>query len=80
MHCRPALESAYCTKQQDHQVAARDLMAQTAKATLEGARQLQAIAAEKMQEANGAKYPKHRHRQEFPRGRALDQSRHRLAR
>jgi uncharacterized protein (DUF1501 family) len=52
-----ALESAYCTKQQDQQVAARDLMAQTAKATLEGARQLQAIAAEKYQAANGAKYP-----------------------
>lgn len=52
-----ALESAYCTKPQDPQVAARDLMAQTAKATLEGARQLQAIAAEKYQAANGAKYP-----------------------
>lgn len=52
-----ALEYAYCTKPQEHQTAARDLLAQTAKATLDGAKQLQAIAAEKYLPENGVKYP-----------------------
>jgi len=52
-----ALEHAYCTKPEQHQSAAQDLLAKTAKSTLEGARQLEAIAKEKYQPANGAKYP-----------------------
>ncbi|MFU8892177.1 MAG: DUF1501 domain-containing protein [Luteolibacter sp.] len=53
---RAALESAYCTKPDAAHDPLADLLAQTASATLEGTRQLEAIAKEEYQPANGAKY------------------------
>lgn len=54
---RAALEHAYCTKPDPHTLEARELAAQTAAATLEGTRQLEAVAKTEYQPANGAEYP-----------------------
>lgn len=54
---RAALEHAYCTKPDASTVVARRLAAQTAAATLEGTRQLEAVARAGYEPAHGAKYP-----------------------
>ena len=53
---RAALETAYCTKPDAAHQPLADLLAQTASATLEGTRQLEALAKEKYQPAHGANY------------------------
>jgi len=53
---RAALETAYCTTPDAAHHPLADLLAQTASATLEGTRQLEAVAKEKYEPANGAKY------------------------
>lgn len=53
---RAALETAYCTKPSAGRAAVADLLSQTAAATLEGTRQLEAIAKQEYKPANGAKY------------------------
>jgi uncharacterized protein (DUF1501 family) len=53
---RAALETAYCTKPDAAHQPLADLLAQTASATLEGTRQLEALAKEEYQPANGASY------------------------
>jgi uncharacterized protein (DUF1501 family) len=58
-----ALEHAYCSEPRQHLPAARDLLAQTAGATLEGLRVLNSVAAQKHE--SGAKYP------DTPLGRSL---------
>ena len=55
---RGALEHAYCTRPPGAAEAeARDLLARTAAATLEGTRQLEAVANTEYKPAHGAKYP-----------------------
>ena len=53
---RAALETAYCTKPKADNAAMQDLLSRTAAATLEGTRQLEAIAKQEYQPANGAEY------------------------
>jgi len=53
---RAALETAYCTKPGPDRAATADLLSRTAAATLEGTRELEAIANQEYQPANGAKY------------------------
>lgn len=53
---RAALETAYCTKPDAAHQPLADLLAQTASATLEGTRQLEAIAKEEYVPGNGANY------------------------
>lgn len=55
---RAALETAYCTKPAAGNTALADLLSQTAAATLEGTRQLEAIAKQEYKPANGANYGK----------------------
>lgn len=55
---RAALETAYCTKPAAGSTALADLLSQTAAATLEGTRQLEAIAKQEYKPANGASYGK----------------------
>jgi uncharacterized protein (DUF1501 family) len=55
---RAALATAYCTKPAAGRSALADLLSQTAAATLEGTRQLEAIAKQEYQPANGANYGK----------------------
>lgn len=56
---RAALETAYCSKPNAMHSGLADLLAQTASATLEGTRQLEAIAKEDYQPEHGATYPNH---------------------
>lgn len=51
-----ALQSAYCQQPDAETIAAHQLMAQTADATLEGAKQLREVAKQKYKPQNGAKY------------------------
>ena len=53
---RAALETAYCTKPDAAHHPLADLLAQTAGATLEGTRQLESLAKQEYQPANGASY------------------------
>ncbi|MEY3395008.1 MAG: hypothetical protein RL346_1244 [Verrucomicrobiota bacterium] len=53
---RAALETAYCTKPASKQTATDELLSKTAAATLEGTKQLEAIAKTEYKPANGAKY------------------------
>lgn len=53
---RAALETAYCTKPGSKRAATDELLSKTAAATLEGTRQLEAIAKTEYKPANGAKY------------------------
>jgi len=53
---RAALETAYCTKPDARRSSPNKLLTQTAAATLEGTRQLEAVAKTEYQPANGAKY------------------------
>jgi uncharacterized protein (DUF1501 family) len=53
---RAALETAYCTKPDAAHQPLAELLSQTASATLEGTRQLEALAKEKYEPANGANY------------------------
>jgi uncharacterized protein (DUF1501 family) len=53
---RAALETAYCTKPDSRHTASNKLLSKTAAATLEGTRQLEAIAKSEYKPANGAKY------------------------
>ncbi len=53
---RTALETAYCTQPDAAHHPLADLLAQTASATLEGTRQLEALAKEEYQPAHGATY------------------------
>lgn len=55
---RAALETAYCTKPDAGRGALTELLSQTAAATLEGTRQLEAIAKQGYKPANGANYGK----------------------
>ncbi len=56
---RAALETAYCTKPDPaHAATTAEMLAKTAAATLEGTRQLEAIAKGDYQPAHGATYPK----------------------
>ncbi|MFZ9936401.1 MAG: DUF1501 domain-containing protein, partial [Luteolibacter sp.] len=56
---RAALETAYCTKPDPaHAAATAEMLAKTAAATLEGTRQLEAIAKGDYQPAHGTAYPK----------------------
>lgn len=55
---RAALETAYCTKPGAARSALADLLSQSAAATLEGTRQLEAIAKQEYKPANGAEYGK----------------------
>jgi uncharacterized protein (DUF1501 family) len=54
---RAALETAYCTKPDARRASSNALLSQTAAATLEGTRQLEAIARAEYKPANGANYP-----------------------
>jgi uncharacterized protein (DUF1501 family) len=51
-----ALETAYCTRPEAKRDASNELLSKTAAATLEGTRQLEAIAKIEYKPANGAKY------------------------
>lgn len=51
-----ALRDAYCQTPGSNQEEARELMSKTAAATLEGAKQLEAVAKTKYEPKNGAKY------------------------
>ena len=53
---RTALETAYCTKPDAAHGPLADLLAQTASATLDGTRQLEALAKEEYEPAHGATY------------------------
>jgi len=53
---RAALETAYCTKPDASHNASNQLLSKTAAATLEGTKQLEAIAKTEYKPANGAKY------------------------
>ena len=53
---RAALETAYCTKPDAGHAAMGELFSRTAAATLEGTRQLEAIAKQEYQPAHGAEY------------------------
>jgi uncharacterized protein (DUF1501 family) len=53
---RAALETAYCTKPDTSHPALADLLSQTASATLEGTRQLEALAKQEYKPSNGAIY------------------------
>ncbi|MBJ7396940.1 MAG: DUF1501 domain-containing protein [Akkermansiaceae bacterium] len=53
---RAALETAYCTRPEAKRDASNELLSKTAAATLEGTRQLEAIAKIEYKPANGAKY------------------------
>jgi uncharacterized protein (DUF1501 family) len=55
---RAALATAYCTEPDAAHQPLADLLAQTASATLEGTRQLEAIAKENYEPAHGANYSK----------------------
>lgn len=55
---RSALETAYCSQPDPSRSALDSLLAQTASATLEGTRQLEALAKESYAPAHGANYPK----------------------
>ena len=55
---RAALDTAYCTKPNAKRAAMADLLSRTAAATLEGTRQLEAIAKQEYKPANGANYGK----------------------
>lgn len=55
---RAALETAYCTKPDAAHQPLADLLSQTASATLEGTRQLEALAKETYEPAPNAKYGK----------------------
>jgi uncharacterized protein (DUF1501 family) len=55
---RAALETAYCTEPVAGSSALADMLSQTAAATLEGTRQLEAIAKQEYKPANGANYGK----------------------
>jgi uncharacterized protein (DUF1501 family) len=55
---RAALDTAYCTKPDAAHESLADLLAQTASATLEGTRQLEAIAKQEYKPAHGASYGK----------------------
>jgi len=55
---RAALETAYCTTPDAAHQPLADLLSQTASATLEGTRQLEAIAKQLYQPAHGAQYAK----------------------
>lgn len=53
---RAALETAYCTKPDTKHAASNKLLSKTAAATLEGTRQLEAVAKSEYKPANGANY------------------------
>ncbi|MCU0777487.1 MAG: DUF1501 domain-containing protein [Akkermansiaceae bacterium] len=55
---RAALETAYCSKPAAGHGALAGLLSQTAAATLEGTRQLEAVAKQEYKPANGANYGK----------------------
>jgi uncharacterized protein (DUF1501 family) len=55
---RAALETAYCTKPDAARTALAGLLSQSATATLEGTRQLEAIAKQEYKPASGANYGK----------------------
>ncbi|MES2980755.1 MAG: DUF1501 domain-containing protein [Verrucomicrobiota bacterium] len=53
---RAALEAAYCTKPDAKHASSNELLSKTAAATLEGTRQLEAVAKAEYKPANDAKY------------------------